>query len=291
MRAVILLVLVARSAGFIVPSANRAPRALAVTPKGLVASRVAAPEMVVDSIMSKAIAGATQGAVGAVVAAGLSAFTEPVVNRVLVQRISVVESIKQSDVAKSIKFFQTTLPTNFLKFPLFEAVNAVMTSMPGSGAYKGFVTGLVFTTVTLPVTNYRFCKSMNRPITKESLFTAYFPTVIRDIAYGISRNFLRTFLFASFPALAATANGRSLLLFPIVYGACVLSSPGNELRGYYLQPKDKRLPFKEFFKPTNYLRSTLVGAFIMGISLMAGGFITPPVQAAWMQMATMFGGV
>ena len=57
MRAVILLVLVARSAGFIVPSANRAPRALAVTPKGLVASRVAAPEMVVDSIMSKAIAG------------------------------------------------------------------------------------------------------------------------------------------------------------------------------------------------------------------------------------------
>ena len=46
--------------------------------------------MVVDSIMSKAIAGATQGAVGAVVAAGLSAFTEPVVNRVLVQRISVL---------------------------------------------------------------------------------------------------------------------------------------------------------------------------------------------------------
>jgi len=287
MRAVVLVALVANSAGFVVPSAARASRAAAITPK----ARVAAPEMVVDTIMSKALAGATQGAVGAVVAAALSAFTEPVVNRVLVQRISVVESMKQSDMAKSIKFFQTTLPTNFLKFPLFEAVNAVMQGMPGSGAYKGFITGLVFTTATLPVTNYRFCKSMNRPITKESLFTAYFPTVIRDIAYGISRNFLRNFLFASFPALAATANGRSLLLFPIVYGACVLSSPGNELRGYYLQPKDKRLPFKEFFKPANYLRSTLVGAFIMGVSLMMGGFITPPVQAAWLQIATLFGGV
>lgn len=73
---------------------------------------------------ARIIQGATQGAVGAVVAATLSAFTEPVVNRILVQRISVVDSIKQLDMAKSRKFFMTTLPTNFLKFPLFEAVRA-----------------------------------------------------------------------------------------------------------------------------------------------------------------------
>ncbi|KAJ1616307.1 hypothetical protein T492DRAFT_895745 [Pavlovales sp. CCMP2436] len=75
---------------------------------------------------ARIVQGATQGAVGAVVAATLSAFTEPVVNRILVQRISVMESINQLDMAKSRKFFMTTLPTNFLKFPLFEAVNLVM---------------------------------------------------------------------------------------------------------------------------------------------------------------------
>jgi len=200
------------------------------------------------------------------------------VNRVLVQRMSLMDSIKETDMKKSLKFLQTTLPTNFLKFPLFEAVNAVLEVLPMSGAAKGAITGLVFTTVTLPVTNYRFCKSMGFPIDKEALFKAYLPTVLRDIAYGISRNFLRAALFASFAGSAATSGGRSLLLFPIVFGACVLSSPGNELRGYYLQPKDKRLGFKEFFKPINYLRSTITGACIMGIALMTGSALTPALE-------------
>ena len=248
---------------------------------------VVPPEMMLDTILSKAAAGASQGAVGAVVAAFLSAFTEPVVNRVLVQRISLGDSIKQLEVSKALKFMQTTLPTNFIKFPLFEAVNAVMQVLPISGAKAGAITGLVFTTVTLPVTNYRFCKSMGREITPSSLFAAYLPTVLRDIAYGIARNFLRAFFFAANPEMAMTATGRALLLFPIVFGACVLSSPGNELRGYSLQPKDKKLPFKEFFKPANYARSTIVGALIMGISLMVGGIITPPAQAF---IQTLWGG-
>lgn len=89
----------------------------------------AAPtKAVIGDMTARIIQGATQGAVGAVVAATLSAFTEPVVNRILVQRISVMDSIKQLDMAKSRKFFMTTLPTNFLKFPLFEAVRAVLPS-------------------------------------------------------------------------------------------------------------------------------------------------------------------
>lgn len=235
--------------------------------------------VVAGTIASKALAGATQGAVGAVVAATLSAFTEPVVNRVLVQRISVSESVKQLDVKKSVEFFKTTLPTNFIKFPLFEAVNAAMMVAPGSGAVKGAITGLAFTTATLPITNYRFCKSMGIAVDSGALFKAYLPTCVRDMAYGVARNWLRVVLFGLFPALAATATGRSLLLFPTVLGACVLSSPGNELRGYYLQPKEKRLGFKEFFQPKNYVRSTTAGAIIMGISIMLGGLITPPIQS------------
>jgi len=77
-----------------------------------------------------------------------------------------------------------------------------------------------------------------------------------------------------------TAGGRALMLFLVVVGACVLSSPGNELRGYFLQPPERRLGLKAFFKPVNYARSTLAGALIMGISLSIGSLITEPIQAA-----------
>lgn len=123
-----------------------------------------------DGVGARIVTGATQGAVGAVVAATLSAFTEPVVNRILVQRISVMQSIRELDLAKSRKFFQTTLPTNFLKFPLFEAVNCVMAAVCVPDSIKGLVTGFLFTTLTLPITNYRFCKSMELPIDLEALF-------------------------------------------------------------------------------------------------------------------------
>jgi len=201
-----------------------------------------------------------------------------VVNRILVQRISVMQSIKEMDVEKSKKFFRTTLPTNFLKFPLFEAVNAAMQLVPAPDAIKGAVTGIVFTTATLPVTNYRFCKSMDLPVDKSALFKAYLPTVLRDVLYGIARNKLQTAMRLAFPLLMMSGPGRAALLFPVVFGACILSSPGNELRGYYLQPPEKRLGVKAFFKPVNYARSTIAGATIMAISLSTGSLLTGPIQ-------------
>jgi len=244
--------------------------------------------MVLDSVVSRAVQGATQGAVGAVVAASLSAFTEPVVNRILVQRISVIQSIKELDLVKSRKFFKTTLSTNFLKFPFFEAVNAIMAIVPAPDSVKGVITGLCFTTATLPITNYRFCKSMELPVNTEALFKAYLPTVIRDIAYSISRNKFQTAMLLAFPTLCASSVGRAVFLFPIVLGACLISSPGNELRGYYLQPKEKRKGFKEFFKPVNYARSTIAGALIMAISLSTGALVTKPVQAGLAAIRAFF---
>lgn len=258
------------------PATSRAPSRAPTLER--MASRAGAPTMVVEGMTARVVQGATQGAVGAVVAASLSAFTEPVVNRILVQRISVMQSIKELDVKKSQTFFKTTLPTNFIKFPLFEAVNAALVMVPAPDALKGAITGLFFTTATLPVTNYRFCKSMEMEVNSESLFKAYLPTVLRDMAYGIARNKLATYFRLAFPALAMTAIGRSILLFPVVFGACLLSSPGNELRGYFLQPKEKRLAFKDFFQPKNFLRSTLAGGLIMAISLSTGAAITGPVQ-------------
>ena len=248
----------------------------ATVARGVTAAKPA--QMVAGGIGARVVQGATQGAVGAVVAAALSAFTEPVVNRILVQRISVMQSIKEMDVEKSKQFFKTTLTTNFLKFPLFEALNAAMMVLPAPDAFKGAITGLVFTTATLPITNYRFCKSMDMEVNKAALFKAYLPTVGRDIVYGISRNKLNTAMRAAFPALLLSSPGRAALLFPVVCGACIISSPGNELRGYYLQPKEKRLGMKAFFKPVNYARSTFAGALIMAISLSIGAAVTGPLQ-------------
>merc|ERR1712146_297888 len=101
----------------------------------------------------------------------------------------------------------------------------------------------LFCTIMLPVTNYRFRKSMgwalNRAIAPE------------------------------------TPLGKASVFGIVVWAACIISSPGNEWRGYTLQPKDRKLPFAEYFKPINYMRSTGVGATIMGIALMVGMLVTP----------------
>merc|ERR1712151_883277 len=93
------------------------------------------------------------GAVASVIQAALSAVGEPIVNRVLVKRMKIMEAI--NDVSP-----QTMLATNFLKFPFFEAINAFCAALPISPSIRGVFTGFVFTTATLPVTNYRYRKSM-----------------------------------------------------------------------------------------------------------------------------------
>jgi len=234
--------------------------------------------MAEKTFMGKVIGAASQGAVGAVVGATLSAFTEPVVNRVLVKRIPLMQAISEMDIEKCQKFFATTIGTNLIKFPFFEVTNMIMNTFPVPGAVKGTVTGMVFTTCTLPLTNYRYCKSMGLPVDSNALFKAYVPTVLRDIVYGIARNFMQGTLTSAFPEFAKTTFGRFVIMFCTVAFSCVISAPGNEYRGYCLQPPERRKSFQAFFKPQNFIRSTSVGALIMSTSLGVGTVITGPVQ-------------
>merc|ERR1719326_216001 len=84
---------------------------------------------------------------------------------------------------------------------------------------------------------------------------------------------------ASNPALMATPAGRAKAMFATVPFSCVVSAPGNEYRGYVLQPKDKRKKFTEFFDPVKTVRSTTIGGLIMSTSLAIGAFSTPFVEA------------
>merc|ERR1712196_30684 len=181
-----------------------------------------------------------------------------------------------------MKFFATTLPTNFIKFPFFEVVNMIMNSFTVPAAVRGTVTGIVFTSATLPITNYRFKKSMNLPVGGAlDLYQAYLPTVGRDVLYGIARNKMMAWITASNPNLMATPAGRAKAMFATVLFSCVVSAPGNEFRGFVLQPKGKEKPFFEFFDPVKTVRSTTIGGLIMATSLATGAYCTPFVEAIY----------
>eukprot|EP00747_Dinoflagellata_sp_TGD_P147214 gnl/TRDRNA2_/TRDRNA2_176781_c0_seq2.p1 gnl/TRDRNA2_/TRDRNA2_176781_c0~~gnl/TRDRNA2_/TRDRNA2_176781_c0_seq2.p1 ORF type:complete len:290 (-),score=62.67 gnl/TRDRNA2_/TRDRNA2_176781_c0_seq2:546-1415(-) len=230
---------------------------------------------------SKVLGAASQGAVGAVVAASLSAVTEPIVNRVLVNRVPLLTAVKELDSDKVFKYMKTTMATNFIKFPFFEATNVIMSGVEVPPALRGAVTGTIFCSTTLPITNYRFRKSMGMPINPSDLYQAYLPTVLRDIIYGIVRNKTMTYMVTLNLADNNSNKGRFLNMFVTVIASCVISAPGNELRGYVLQPPAKRQAFSDFFQPSKFVRSTSIGALIMAVSLGVGTLATPQVEKLW----------
>lgn len=228
--------------------------------------------------MERVVGAAAQGAAGAIVGASLSSVTEPIVNRVLVKRQTLSEAVKEVDFGMVKKFFETTIMTNLIKFPFFEVVTMIMSGTTLSGTTRGVVTGAVFTTATLPITNYRYCKSMGLPVDPASLYKAYLPTVLRDMVYGVVRTNVGAMLTSSFPDMAKTVGGRAVLMFFTVAASCLISAPGNEVRGYFLQPPERRKSVKEFFKPERFIRSTSVGALIMSTALSTGSLAIGPMQ-------------
>merc|ERR1719174_125385 len=126
---------------------------------------------------------------------------------------------------------------------------------------------------------------MNLPIDNFSvLYQAYLPTVARDVVYGVARNKMAGWLTAMNPQIMSTGAGRFKAMFTMALFACVVSAPGNELRGYVLQPKGKEKPFLEFFDPVKTVRSTTIGGLIMSTSLAVGAYSTPFVEAAVAQL-------
>jgi len=225
------------------------------------------------SIFTRVIHAMGAGAVASVIQAALSAVGEPIVNRVLVKRMAIMDAIRDVSPMMMLNFFKTTLTTNFLKFPFFEAINAFLQCFPLSGAIRGVVTGIVFTSATLPVTNFRYRKSMDLEVNWGNIYEAYLPTVIRDIVYGIARNYMTLSMIHHYPGYDLQSPE---LLFVVVIGACLISAPFNEWRGYLLQSKGQELSFNEFFKPSNFVRSTSLGAVKQGLALAVGYWCAPP---------------
>jgi len=110
------------------------------------------------------------------------------VNRILVNRMTLGEALRTLDPNQVAAFFSTTVSTNFIKFPFFEVTNVIMQgqdSLPVQA--RGALTGAIFCTLTLPITNYRYCKSMGLPVDPATLYKAYLPTVRAPCAPRRSR--------------------------------------------------------------------------------------------------------
>jgi len=244
----------------------------------LAAGSTGAPKIDFSDFVTKVVGAAAQGAVAACVAAFLSAFTEPIVNRLLVNRMTVAQAIASVKVEDCLKFFLTTFPTNMLKFPIFEMINTALGFTSLSGGTRGMVNGWLFCSLSLPITNYRYRKSVGLPIEPALLYQAYPPTVLRDIVYGLARGYGGGLLVHLAPELAKGFVGKAFLFGATVWVACIVSSPFNEWRGFWLQNPAKKLPFLEFFQPAKYARSTGVGATIMGVSLMVGNLLVPSAE-------------
>ena len=236
-----------------------------------------------SKFLTSVVAAASRGTAGAIIGAFLASVTDPITNRVLVRRMTLSQATSEVDTKQMVEYFKTTLPTNFIKFPLFEVLNEITSKLDNiPPSLKGIVAGALFTTATLLLTNYRYCKSVQEEVSLSSpkLWKAYLPTVIRDIIYANARNAVAAAVARSYPDLSKSTQGRIIAMFITVVAACIISSPGNEWRGYTLQPPEKKKPVHEFFQLERYLRSTLIGAVVMGSSLGIATVVGPPVQQA-----------
>lgn len=218
---------------------------------------------------------ASAGAVAACVQAALFAITEPIVNRVNVERMTIRAAALAVTPGMMINHLKTTLPTSLIKAPFYEAVVTLILSFPLPPNVQGLMIGVAFTTCTMPLTNFRARMSLQQSFGWSDMYTAYIPTVIRDIVGGIARTRLTMIGIHSFGMAAATPK----LMFWVVLCSCLISAPFNEIRAYFLQ-RGKRKPFEEFFQPMNCIRSTLIGAFNFGLSYCVGYALVPLVGNA-----------
>lgn len=232
------------------------------------------------SFVANVVSAASQGTAGAIIGAFLASVTDPITNRILVKRMTLTQAIGDVDSKQCVDYFKTTLPTNFIKFPLFEVLNELTSKLDIPPTMKGVVAGAIFTTATLPLTNYRYCKSVQEEVSISSpkLWKAYLPTVVRDIIYANARTQIAAAVARAFPNLSKSTSGRIAAMFVTVVAACIISSPGNEWRGFTLQPADRKKSVREFFQLERYVRSTMIGAVVMGLSLGIATVVGPPVQ-------------
>lgn len=235
------------------------------------------------------------GAVASIVAAFLSSFTEPVINRVLVRRLTISEAMKEVRLRDCLGFFETALATNLVKFPFFEVVSVVVDFLPIPSLWRGVTAGAIYSTVMVPVSNFRYRKSMQLQVAFGTLYEAYWPTTWRDIVYGLVRmRCMQALMLGRFRLFGSGQAHLAACYFSSVFLACVVSAPLNELRAYSLQRKINAkkdgggMSFAEFFQPERFIRSTILSSFVLSSGVGFGALVAPTAQIFLVSLKSLF---
>lgn len=172
--------------------------------------------------------------------------------------------------------FMGRAKANLLLLPVFEVINAACACLSLQPWLRGLVAGIVFTSVTLPATNYRYRKSMGLSVTLGGLLDAGLPTLLRDMTYGIGRNYLTLTVIGSFPRW--NMYSPELLLVTVI-GGSLASAPFSEWRNLLLQKKGTTVPLLENFKFGAFISSSLLEAIKQGLALSIGYYSVRGVVA------------
>jgi len=180
-----------------------------------------------------------------------------------------MRAMKETKLSLVLQSFGVALLTNLVKFPFFEAVYALVVARVASPLMAGALAGFLFTTATLPITNYWYRKSLNLDVKWEKLYEAYLPTLLRDVAYGILRS------YATLWITGLRGHASPAMLFLVVFMACLGSSPFNQWRTFLLQHHTSNQPIQEYFKPVNYAVCASWGALRQALSVGLGYWWAP----------------
>mmetsp|Transcript_75405 Transcript_75405/g.140670 ORF Transcript_75405/g.140670 Transcript_75405/m.140670 type:complete len:345 (-) Transcript_75405:174-1208(-) len=189
------------------------------------------------------------------------------------------------------KYFKMALPSQLMKYPLFELVASALACqrMPEGrfftdDQWRGLLTGCIYCIVMLPMANVSLLTILGRspqtwfrtPLASLSIaYTGFWPALWRDMTYGFVRAAAMEATERHFCYGSAIRAGRD----PFAFGtaalvATVFAAPFNELRGWWLQKESKHKPLVEFVDLHRVLRSMTVGASIQGLSLCCGKFVS-----------------
>ncbi|CAE7260302.1 unnamed protein product [Symbiodinium natans] len=103
-----------------------------------------------------------------------------------------------------------------------------------SDGLQGLVMGILYPTLTLPLTNLRMRKSLDESYTLGDLYAAYWPTLVRDIVGQQARTRVNSFCVRTLGWGRQSPAAMALSMFM----TCVISSPFNELRNFYMKRGD-----------------------------------------------------
>jgi len=245
------------------------------------------------SVWRRLVGAVSLGIVAAVVQTSLNSAVDPVMSHMASHRCGPIAAAKRLAWQDTVMYFWMILPTNLMKYPVFEFILAVLESVPvphwllTTSHWRGMLSGFIFCTLMLPIANTVLTTSSKPP----RIYRGYFPTLLRDVVYGMVREASQEAFTATWWVDDLGWLSQALRLGAAAAFACLCASPFNELRAWLLLSKGVSLRLFVALRGPHFILTTFVGAAVMGFSLGVGKCVSPLVEGQAHLLSLTFGTV